>query len=85
MILANNNLLDNPLIILVIVIGIAAGIAIVAFLIHKLMVFKIKDNDKPSEEEIAREEMERLLKPVEDEEVAQQIDEYNDDEGEDEE
>ncbi len=73
----------NPLIILGIIVGVAALIAIIAFSIHKTMSLKIKDdNSKPTEEEVREEEISRVLQQVDDEEVAKQIQDYkqNDDE-----
>ena len=62
---------------LVAIIGAAALIAIVAFVIHRFMHPKLKsDSEKPSEEQIVEEELERVLQPVEDEQTAKEISEY---------
>lgn len=74
---------NNPVVIFLIVIGAAALIAVIAFTVYRLLHLNLKNgNDKPSEEEIAQEEMNRYLKPVEDEEIAKQIQEYKDEEDE---
>ena len=51
------------LIILGIILGFFALVALVAFLIYRFTHLKIK-NEKPSEEEVLKEEMDRLLKPI---------------------
>ena len=69
----------NGLIVLFIVLGAAAVIALVAFIIYRTIRPKLKE-DKPSEEEILQDEMKRVLQDVEDEEVAKQISDYKEDE-----
>lgn len=67
----------NPLIILLIVLGAAAVIAVVAFVIHRLIKSKDKNNVKKiDEQQCAKEELQRVLMPVEDEEAAKAISEY---------
>ena len=75
-------ILDNSgIITLVAIIVAAALIAIVAFVIHRVMHPKLKsDNEKPSEEQIMQEELDRVLQPVDDEETAKEISEYKDEE-----
>ena len=74
----------NPVIILLIVIGAFAVIAIVAFIIYRLLRPKLKDENKEqkTEEDYAKEELDRILQPVEDEQTAKEISNYrqNDDE-----
>ena len=76
----------NPVIILLIVIGAFAVIAIVAFIIYRLLRPKLKDESKEqkTEQDYANEELDRILQPVEAEEVAKEISDYrqNDDEEE---
>ena len=67
-------------IILLVVIGTFAVIGVVAFIIYKVLHPKLKNNYKPSEEEIATEELNRVLRPVDDKDVASQISEYKDEE-----
>ena len=45
-------------------------------------MIKDKEEEKPTEQDYAKEELDRLLQPVEDEEVSKEIQEYkqNDDE-----
>ena len=67
------------------VVGFFGVIAIVAFIIHISLRPKLKEEKKENtEEENAKEELDRILQPVEDDEVSQEIQEYkqNDDEEE---
>ena len=78
MILADNL---TPIITLVAIIGAAALIAILAFVIHRIMHPKLKsDSEKPSEEQMVEEELDRVLQPVEDEQTAKEISEYKEEE-----
>lgn len=66
-----------------IVLGAFALIAIVAYVLHKLLRPKLKQKeDKPTEADYAKEELDRVLQPVEDEKVSKEIQDYkqNDDE-----
>lgn len=71
--------MNEPWVILVVIIGIAAVIGGVSFLIYKFMG---KKNPSPEidEDKIAEEELERILEPVNDEEVAKEIEKYEEDE-----
>ena len=69
----------NPVIVFLIVLGVTAVVALVAFIIYRSLRPKLKE-DKPSEEEILQDEMNRVLQDVEDEETANQISEYKEDE-----
>ena len=71
--------MPNTLIIFLIVVGVAAIIGLVAFIIYRTLRPRLKE-EKPSEEEILEDEMKRVLQDVEDEEVAKQISDYKDDE-----
>ena len=79
-----NDVANNAVIILLIVIGAFAFIAIVAFIIYRLLRPKLKDENKEqkTEEDYAKEELDRILQPVEDEQTAKEISNYrqNDDE-----
>ena len=69
--------------IFLIVLGAFAVIAIIAFIIYRLLRPKLKDqNEQKTEEDYAREELDRVLQPVEDEKVSKEIQDYkqNDDE-----
>lgn len=68
----------HPLIIFLIIIGVTAVVALVAFLIYRTIRPKLKE-DKPSDDEILQDEMKRVLQDVEDDEVAKQINSYKDD------
>ena len=77
------NAIEQPIIILLIVVGAFALIAIVAFVIYRLLRPKLKQKeDKPTEADYAKEELDRVLQPVEDEKVSKEIQDYkqNDDE-----
>ena len=69
----------HPIVILLIVLGVAAIIALVAYIIYRLLRPKLKE-EKPSEEEILKDEMNRVLQDVEDPEAAKQISNYKEDE-----
>lgn len=75
-------ILDNAgIITLVAIIAAAAIIAIVAFVIHRFLHPRLKaDNEKPTEEQITQEELDRVLRPIEDEETAREVSEYKDEE-----
>lgn len=65
-----------------IVIGFFAVVAIVAYIIHRIIHPRLKDDQKDhvnTEEENAREELDRILQPIEDEEVAKKVEEYKED------
>ncbi len=68
----------NGGIIFLIILGAAAVIALVAFLIYLYLKPKLKKDDKPTDEQIVKEEMERVLKPIEDEETAKAVEQYRD-------
>lgn len=68
--------MDN-LIIFLIILGAAGLIALVAFIIHRLMHPKLKE-DKKDEQEIVKEELNRVLVPIEDEKTAEEISNYKD-------
>ena len=73
----------NSLWVFLIVIGVFAAIAIVAFILYRILRPKMKDEEKkPTEEDYAKEELDRVLQPVEDEKVSKEIQDYkqNDDE-----
>ena len=66
------------------VLGFFAVIAIVAFIIHRLLRPKLKGKEieEEKEKDYTQEELDRVLQPVEDEKVSKEIQEYkqNDDE-----
>ena len=71
--------MPNTLLIFLIVVGVAAIIGLVAFIIYRTLRPRLKE-EKPSDEEILQDEMKRVLQDVEDEEVAKQISDYKEDE-----
>ena len=79
----NSNGGIQGLIIFLIVLGFFAVIAIVAFVIYKFLNPKLKNGEKEhvnTEQENAKENLDRILEPVEDEEIAKKIEEYKEDE-----
>ena len=64
--------MDNPLIILVVILVVAAVVALVAYVLYRVLRPRLKE-EKPTEEQILEDEMNRVLQDVEDEEVAKQI------------
>ena len=71
--------MPSSVLILIIVISVTAIIALLAFILYRVLRPRLKE-EKPSEEEILEDEMKRVLQDVEDEEVAEQISNYKDDE-----
>ena len=69
----------NPVVVFLIVLGVTAVVALVAFIIYRTIRPRLKE-EKPSEEEILEDEMKRVLQDVEDAEVAEQISNYKEDE-----
>ena len=71
--------MPQSIIILIAVIAAAGLIALVAFIIYRVLRPRLKE-EKPSEEQILQDEMNRVLQDVEDPETAKQISDYNQDE-----
>lgn len=65
----------------IIIISIAAVIAIVAFVIYKLLIPKLKD-DKPDDDDLLAEELDRVLEPIDDAEIAKKVSEYKNEDDE---
>ena len=72
-------MLPQGVLILLIVVGFTAVIAIIAFIIYRLLRPKLKE-EKPSEEEILQDELNRVLQTVEDDQAAEEIAKYKEDE-----
>ncbi len=71
----------SGLITFIVIIVVAALIAVTAFVIHRFLHPKLKsDNEKPSEEEIMKEELDRVLQPIDDEKTAAEVNAYKDEE-----
>ena len=71
--------MPGQLIVFIVIIGATAIVALLAFILYRILRPRLKE-DKPSEEEILEDEMKRVLQDVEDEDVAKQISDYKDDE-----
>ena len=69
-----------PIIILAIIVGAFAANALIAFIIHRILHPKFKDEDKVDEKEAVRENLNRVLEDVEDPETAEKIANYHEDE-----
>ena len=79
MLLENSNL--SGLITFIVIVAVAAIIAIVAFVIHRFLHPKLKsESEKPSDEQMMKEELDRVLQPIEDEETAKEVSDYKDEE-----
>ena len=72
--------MSTELLAFLVVLGAAVLIAVVAFLIYLYLKPRLKHDDKPTEEQILHAEMDRVLKPIEDEETAKAVEEYKDEE-----
>ena len=70
---------DQSLIIFLVILGATAIVALLAFILYRVLRPRLKE-EKPSEEEILEDEMKRVLQDVEDAEVAEQISNYKEDE-----
>lgn len=77
------NVTTNPAIILLIIIGIAAVIALAAYIVYKILHPKLKKDEEIDEEKVLHEELDRVLEPIEDEELKKQIEDYKEDEEQD--
>ena len=74
---------SNPLIILLIILGVAAVVSIIAFSIYRFLHPKLTDEIiEDKEKQYVQEELDRILKPIEDEKTAQEVSEYVDKEDE---
>ena len=71
--------MPQQLLIFIIIISVTGLVALFAFVLYRFLRPRLKE-EKPSEEEILEDEMKRVLKDVEDEEVAKQISDYKEDE-----
>ena len=71
---------SQDIIIFLVVLGSAAVIGIVAFLIYLYLRPRLKRDEKPTGEQILHEEMDRVLKPIEDEDTAKAVEQYKDEE-----
>ena len=65
--------------IFLIVLGFFAVVAIVAYVIHRILRPKLKDEEKHDEKEYAQEELDRVLQPVEDDKLSEEIQNYKED------
>ena len=72
----------DGLVIFLIVLGVAAVIALLSFVLYRFLRPRLKENDKPSEKEIVDEEMNRILQPIDDDETAKAVNEYKDEDDE---
>ena len=71
--------MPQSIIILLVILGVAGAIALLAFIIYRVLRPKLKE-EKPSDEQILQDEMNRVLQDVEDPEAAKQIINYKEDE-----
>lgn len=64
-----------------IILGVAAVIALISFILHRLLHPKLKQ-EKKDDKKIAQEELDRILVPIEDEKTAKEVEDYKDKEDE---
>ena len=74
-VLAENGML--PILVLVIVVVTFAVIALVAFIIYRMLHPKLKEENKVDDKQAAKESLDRILVDVEDKETAEQIANYH--------
>ena len=72
--------LSPELLTFLIILGVVVVIGVASFLIYLYLRPKLKHDDKPTEEQILHEEMDRILKPIDDEETAKAVEQYKDEE-----
>ena len=66
----------EELFILLAILGVTGAVALVTFIIYRTTHPKLKDDGKPTEEEILHEEIDRVLKPIEDDEIRKEVEDY---------
>ena len=64
------------LFILLAVLGVTGAIALVTYIIYRYTHPRLKENEKPTEEEILHEEMDRVLQPIDDDSIRKEVEEY---------
>ncbi len=70
--------ISQELTIFLVVLAVVVVVAGVAFLLYLYLKPKLKKDDKPTEEQILHEEMDRVLQPIDDEETAKAVEQYKD-------
>ena len=70
--------ISTDLLVFLIVLAAVVVIAVIAFFIYLYLRPKLKVDDKPTEEQIADEEVKRVLQPIEDEKLANEVKNYKD-------
>ncbi len=64
---------------LVVIVVAVAAIALITYIIYRFLHPKMKDGkDLPSEEDLTKEALDRVLQPIEDDETAKQVSDYQD-------
>ena len=71
--------INSGLLIFLIVLGVVAVIALISFALYRFLRPSLKEN-KPDEKALLNEEMNRVLKPIDDEKTAKEVEEYRDEE-----
>ncbi len=72
--------MNSPVVILLLILGCAALIAVIALIIYKILHPKLKQDKKIDEEKALQEELNRVLEPIEDEKISKDIQNYQSDE-----
>ncbi len=72
--------MNSPVVILLLILGCAALIAVIALIIYKILHPKLKQDKKIDEEKALQEELNRVLEPIDDEKISKDIQNYQSDE-----
>lgn len=72
--------MNSPVVILLLILGCAALIAVIALIIYKILHPKLKQDKKIDEDKALQEELNRVLEPIEDEKISKDIQNYQSDE-----
>ena len=73
--------MSKELIILIVILGITALVALISYIVYRYLHPRLKE-EKPSEEQLLKEEMDRMLQPIEDEKIAKEVEAYKEKEDE---
>ena len=68
--------MNSPVVILLLILGCAALIAVIALIIYKILHPKLKQDKKIDEEKALQEELNRVLEPIDDEKISKDIQNY---------
>lgn len=72
-----NSIFSNPLVFIPVILVVLGAICLISFLLYKYVLKKNKPTEVKDEKEIIEEELNRVLETVEDEETADKIKNFN--------